>query len=84
MVKQLTVRNVGDDLERALRKEQRARGNSLNQTVLDLLRRVLGLSPGAVYDNGLGKLAGTWSEKDAKRFKADTAVFEQIDKELWR
>lgn len=83
-MKQLSVRNVGDDLERALRKEQKARGYSLNQTVLDLLRRALGLAPGAVYDNGLGKLAGTWSEKDVKRFKADTAGFERIDKELWR
>ena len=82
-MKQLTIRNVGDDLAKALSNEQRIRGTSLNQTVLDLLRRVLGVGPGAAYDNGLGKLAGRWSEDEAKRFDADTAVFEKIDEKHW-
>ncbi len=83
-MKQLTIRNVSDDLAKALSNEQRVRGTSLNQTVLDLLRRVLGVGPGASYDNGLGKLAQGWSEDEAKRFEADTAIFEQIDEKQWR
>jgi len=53
------------------------------QTVLDLLRRSLGLGPERPYDNGLGEMAGTWTEKDLKDIEASTALFEQVDPELW-
>lgn len=83
-MKQLTVRGVSEDLSRALREERIRRGTSLNQTVLDLLRRALGLGHGQRYDNGLGELAGTWSEEELREFEAATAAFEQVDEELWR
>lgn len=82
-VKQLTIRNVTADLERALREEQRRRGTSLNETVLDLLRRTLGLGLDARYDNGLARLSGTWTEDDLRAMESQTALFEQVDPELW-
>lgn len=82
-MKHLTIRNVSGDLEKALRAEQRRHGASLNGTVLDLLRKALGLTRGRPYDNGLARLAGTWTDKDLARFEADTALFGQIDGELW-
>jgi hypothetical protein len=59
------------------------RGASLNQTVLDLLRRALGLDESATRSNGLRKLSGTWSDEDLQSFERATAVFEQVDPELW-
>lgn len=82
-MKHLTIRNVDGDLGKALRAEQRRAGISLNRTVLDLLRRVLGLVPGQPRDNGLTKMAGTWTQEDFADFEAHTALFEQVDKELW-
>ena len=82
-MKHLTVRNVTQDLEKALRDEQRRRGMSLNATVLDLLKRALGLGPGGEYDNGLASLAGTWTKEELRAFEANTALFEQIDEGLW-
>jgi plasmid stability protein len=80
----LTVRNIPDDMAKALRTEKRRRGKSLNQTVIDLLRQALGLGWESPGGNGLEKLAGTWSRKEFNHFERATAVFEQIDEELWR
>jgi hypothetical protein len=83
-VKQLTVRNVDGAMAKALAAEARRRRKSLNQTVLEVLAQGLGLGPDGGLDNGLGKLAGTWSEEDQREFEAATAQFEEIDEELWR
>lgn len=83
-MKALTIRNVDAKLARALERETQRRGTSLNQAVLDLLRQALAVEPAAVpRSNGLRQLAGTWSEDDLRAFEQNTAVFEQIDQELW-
>lgn len=79
----LTVRNLPPDLARALEREKARSGASLNQTVIDLLRRALGLSE-AAPSNGLAELAGSWSADDLAEFEAAVADFERIDEELWR
>lgn len=83
-MKQLTIRKVSPELAKALDSESRLRGRSLNQTVLDLLHQALGLSSNGGYDNGLGKLAGTWTEEEFAEFERNTAIFEQVDRELWQ
>jgi hypothetical protein len=67
-----------------LEDEKRRRGVSLNQTVIDLLRRSLGLSPTGRRSNGLARLAGTWTDEDLRRFEAAVAMTEEIDEEAWR
>jgi hypothetical protein len=57
----------------------------VNATVILLLRRALGLTHGAeTFDNGLGRLAGTWSANELKAFERATEPFEAIDENLWR
>lgn len=79
----LTVRNLPADLARALERERSRSGASLNQTVIDLLRRALGLSE-AERSNGLAELAGSWSARDLAEFEAAVFEFERIDQELWQ
>ena len=79
----LTVRNVPAEVSQALAAEKTRRGESLNATVIDLLRRALGVNSGASYDNGLGRHAGDWSEADLQEFEANTRMFRQVDPELW-
>lgn len=81
-MKHLTIRDIPPDLARALTKEVRQRGQSLNQTVKELLARALGLEGGG-YDNGLGRLAGTWSSQELDEFERATSQFEQVDAEQW-
>ena len=83
-MRHLTVRNVPAELAHALVAEKTRCGESLNKTVIDLLRRSLGLVPDAPYENGLGRLAGDWSEADLQDFETNTKMFDQIDEELWR
>jgi hypothetical protein len=79
----LTVRDLPKPLAIALARESRRRGVSLNQIVKDLLSRALGLES-KVLDNGLGDLAGTWEDAELEQFERDTALFSQVDEELWR
>jgi len=78
----LTIRNLPTPIADALEREKRRRGRSLNQTVIDLLGQSLGVEKGR--SNGLGRLAGSWNEKDLTEFEHAVAPFEQIDEELWR
>lgn len=78
----LTIRNVPEPLARRLDDARRARGRSLNQTVLDLLAQAVGLSGEA--RNGLGELAGTWSAQEHAAFERALSETEGIDEELWR
>jgi hypothetical protein len=79
-VKALTVRKV----DAALARETKRRGTSLNQTVLDLLRRGLGMDTSAPRANGLEKFAGTWTAEEFEEFEESVAMFDKIDPELWR
>jgi plasmid stability protein len=81
--KHLTVRNVPEDVARALAAERRRSGESLNKTIIELLRRALDMNRLAP-DNGLGALAGTWSAEDLAEFEEATRCFETIDEDLWR
>ncbi|MFO7984839.1 MAG: hypothetical protein R6U38_03180 [Desulfatiglandaceae bacterium] len=82
-MKQLTIRKVSSELDRAIAAESRLKGQSINQTVLDLLHQTLGLGLKERFDNGLRKQAGTWSEDEFREFEKHTDLFEKIDPELW-
>jgi hypothetical protein len=82
-MKQLTIRKVSSELEKAICAESHLKGQSINQTVLDLLHQALGLGKRDTFDNGLSKLAGSWSEKEFLEFEKNTALFESLDSEMW-
>jgi len=80
-MKALTVRNVPPELAEALEREKQRRGESLNQTVLELLAQGLGV--GQPRSNGLAELAGGWSQEEFEEFEAAVAPFEAVDAEVW-
>ncbi len=81
-MKTITIRNVPPEVAEALEREKRNRGESLNQTVIELLSQGLGI--GAIRSNGLAALAGRWTEEERLQFEEAVAPFEEIDPELWR
>lgn len=81
-MRSLTIRNLPDEIAFALEDESRRSGRSLNQTVIDLLGRSLRVR--VSRPNGLGRLAGSWSEKERQEFDAVVGHFDQIDSALWR
>ena len=78
----LTVRNLPKEVSDALEREKRRRGTSLNQTVIDLLRQGLGVE--GTRNNGLERLAGTWTEAEQRRFLASIEPLSEIDPDLWK
>ena len=53
-MKHLEIRNLPTDIAEALELECRHVGTSLEQTVIDLLRRSLALDDAGLQSNGLG------------------------------
>ena len=84
VMKNLTVRHVDDELARALDRQRRKTGNSLNQTILDILRSALGIAEPRARSNGLRKLAGGWSDAEARAFEQACQDFERVDEDLWQ
>jgi len=80
----LTIRNLPSDVSRAIEKERKRRGTSLNATVVHLLRLAVGASSDAPFDNGLGKYAGGWTDTDLEEFERNTADTREIDPEMWK
>ncbi len=76
---QLTIRNVGADLAARLRAISSERGESLNATVLRVLREAVG--PNARRAR-LRRYA-TWTDEDASEFDAALAEQRVIDRRLW-
>lgn len=81
-MKAIALRNVPPDLVAALEREKRRRGQSLNRTAIELLKQSLGVgSPGS---NGLGRLAGGWSDERVREFERVLAPFSDLDPEMRR
>ena len=78
-MKNMTLRNIPEELSKALEEEKRRRGQSLNKTAIDLMRQSLGLNGSRRRSNGLGQLAGGWSQSEFEEFEKAVAPFEQID-----
>ena len=83
-MKTMTIRKVPAEVAAALETEKRRRGLSLNRTVLSLIEEALGISEGKARSNGLRRLAGTWNEKEFRRFEEAIAPLGEIDGDLWR
>ena len=76
----IRLRNVPPDLAEALERERRCPGHSLNRTAIDLLKQSLGV--GERRSNGLGRLAGEWSDQQAQEFECVLAPFGDVDPEI--
>ena len=80
MPKQITVRGVSPDLGRQLARLSRARGESLNTTVLRLLQDAVGLQQ---RRKRLERYA-TWTAEDLAEFEGALRGQRTIDESLWR
>jgi hypothetical protein len=81
-MRHVTIRNLPIEVAEALDEERHRSRKSLNQTVIDLLGRALGVRGQGERRNGLASLAGTWSQEELERFEAAVASTEQIDIEM--
>lgn len=79
---QVTIRRVPERVKQLLKELAKREEKSLNQIILEVLERGLGLSGEEIVYHDLDDLAGTWVEDP----EFDKAIEEQhrIDPELWK
>ena len=79
MAKQLTVRGVPDEVTRRLEELSKAKGKSVNATVLEVLEHAFDL------DERRRRLARytTWSPAQRDEFEGTLATQRVIDVDLW-
>ena len=79
---QYTIRNIPDSVDRELRERTRRSGMSLNDAVVDAIKRGLGLvDTDQTYDD-LDDLVGTWQNDEA--FDRAIAAQDTVDEDAWR
>ena len=77
---QLTIRNVDEDLSERLRAISAVAGESLNATVLRILRDAVGVD---ARRKRLLRLA-TWTKEEADEFDAVLREMRVVDEKLWK
>lgn len=81
---QLTVRGIEGKIEGALREKAEKSGKSINQTVIDILRKALGVTREPTLYRDLDHLAGTWDQQEAKVVEERLREQRQVDPDLWK
>lgn len=85
-MKTLTIRGIDPELDRVIKSRAQQNNLSANQWVLQALKKITGTAKEPVFKkyHDLDALAGGWRKEDAAEFKKNTAVFERIDKDVWK
>ncbi len=83
----LTIRGIDEKLKRALKERAQYEHMSMNNLIIRMLKEYLIEDEDSkvlkTYDD-LDRLAGTWSETEAREFEKYVSPFEQIDAEMWK
>ncbi len=84
-MKAITIRGIDAEIDSLLRKKAEESGDSINTTILKLLRKALQLDKDRPYPeyHDLDNLAGTWSAEERAEFDKFQEGFSEIDRDLW-
>lgn len=86
-MKNISLRGVDDELARQLQEGAKAEGKSVNQVVLETLRRRFGLDKARRFTrvyHDLDDLFGKWSQEEFERIQGRIEENRRIDPELWQ
>ncbi len=84
-MKTMTIRGIEPGLDRAIKSRAKQNNLSINQWILQTLKKVTGMGKEPVFKkhSDLDALAGGWSEEEAQDFQKNTQIFERIDEDIW-
>jgi hypothetical protein len=83
----LSVRGVDEELSALLKRVASSEKKSVNQFVLSILRKHLGLEKEKQFSRNwhdLDSLFGKWSEEEFENIQGKINSERQIDEELWK
>ena len=79
--RQYTIRDVPEDVDRALRRRAKELGKSINRVALEALATAAGQE---VQRRDLSFIAGSMSPREADRVDEEVRRQRKIDPDLWR
>ncbi len=85
-MKSITIRGIDPGLDRVIKSRAKQSSLSVNQWVLQTLKKVTGMGKEPVFrkHHDLDALAGGWSKEELKIFQRNTQIFERIDEDVWK
>ena len=86
-MKSLSVRGIDSHLAAMLKEKARESKKSINQFVLEVLRKHVGLEKEKRFTqvhNDLDDLFGQWSKEDYSLIQGKIDTERQVDTELWK
>lgn len=78
---QYTIRNVSEELDRALKARAKKFGKSVNQVALEALAQSVDQP---VRRRSLRGMPGAWTRHEAARFDEFLVEHRSLDEELWK
>ncbi len=82
----LTIRGIDPELKNKLKQAASCQKKSINQFILEIIRKELGLKHDEKFSkeyNDLDDLFGRWSEEEYSAVSRKIDAERQIDQELW-
>lgn len=87
-MKQITIRGIPADVQKAVKQEASRRKTSLNKALVSLLERGAGKTPAekktTVQYHDLDHFAGLWAKEEAAEFDRALDAQRRIDEGLWK
>jgi len=87
-LKQITLRGIPVEVEKAMKKEAERKGVSLNKAFIALLENTAGTKKRAqrkqTLHHDLDHLCGTWTKREADEFTRNLEFQRRIDEGLWK
>jgi plasmid stability protein len=83
-MKTMTIRNIPGEVADFISKMAANEGRSVNSMTVALLAKAAGIDTPRPKRRDLSWLAGTWPEREARRFDAAVAACRRINPEDWK
>ena len=86
-MKAITIRGIDPEIDDKLKMTASKHGKSINQLILDILKKDLGLEKKQVFSkeyDDLDDLFGQWSEEEFRMIQDGLDQQRRIDPEIWK
>ena len=87
-LKQITLRGIPIEIEKAIKREAERKGMSLNKAFIALLEKTTvpkkRVHEKQLLHHDLDHLCGIWSKREAEEFTRNVEFQRRIDEDLWK
>ncbi|RPI77580.1 MAG: hypothetical protein EHM45_08515 [Desulfobacteraceae bacterium] len=86
-MKSITIHNIDGQLVELIKSKAKAKGTSVNKTILQLIEESLGIKSqgkGFKHRTDFSEFCGLWTKEDLAEFEKRTKEFEKIQPKDWK